>query len=97
MQLRKWRSSSASVNCVPEYLHEQEAVQELPTPNKLHKALNIHLDKCRDTLHVSTSSLKQFDELTKCNLTSDIARTFDGSLQQFFSCNCYCNDFGNFS
>ena len=78
MQLRKWRSSSASViNSVPEDLREQEAVQELPTRNKLHKALGIHWDTCRDTLHVSTSSLKQSDELTKRNLTSDIARTFD--------------------
>ena len=78
MQLRKWHSSSASViNSVPEELREQEAVQELPTPNELHKALGIHWDMCRDTLHVSTSSLKQFNELTKCNLTSDIARTFD--------------------
>ena len=38
MQLRKWRSSSASIiSSVPEDLREQEAVQELPTFNELHK------------------------------------------------------------
>ncbi len=78
MQLRKWRSSSRSVIAsVPEDLHEQEVVQELPTPNELHKALGIHWDMCRDSLHISTSSLKPSEELTKRNLTSDIARTFD--------------------
>ena len=76
MQLRKWHSSSASViNCVPEDLREQEAVQELPTLNELHKALGIHCDTCKDTLYVSTSSLKQSNELIKRNLTSDIARS----------------------
>ncbi len=78
MQLRKWRSSSRSViDSVPEDLREQEVVQELPTPNELHKALGIHWDTCRDSLHISTSSLKPSEELTKRNLTSDIARTFD--------------------
>ena len=43
MQLRKWRLSSASViNRFPEDLREQEEIQELPTPNELHKALGIH-------------------------------------------------------
>ncbi len=78
MQLRKWRSSSRSViDSVPEDLREQEVVQELPTPNELHKALGIYWDTCRDSLHISTSSLKPSEELTKRNLTSDIARTFD--------------------
>ena len=77
--LRKWRSSSTDVmNSIPEDLHEPSQLKSLTddNTNQSQKALGMFWDATKDVLYISVGSLTN-QTSTKCNLVSDIARTFD--------------------
>jgi len=76
--VRKWRSNSpAVISAIPEDLREVEAIQELPIPAECHKTLGIHWNSVEDCLHISTAKFNATEHLTKRQLTSYIAKTFD--------------------
>ena len=58
MTLRKWRSSSTKLmDTVPENLQESQPTQHITSPHDCHKALGIHWDTAKDTLHIATPKL----------------------------------------
>ena len=78
MWLRKWRSSDTSVvDNVPSNMREDEGHQIIAPPAECHKALGLHWDTKKDTLHVSTPILAAGDKPTKRKIASDVAKTFD--------------------
>ncbi len=78
MWLRKWRSNDASVvKNVPTNMREDDGVQLFSPPAECHKALGLHWDTRKDTLHVSTPTFNVDDEPTKRKIASDVAKTFD--------------------
>ena len=75
--LRKWRSNNTSVlENVPKDMREDDH-QIISPPTECHKALGLHLDTRKDTLHISTPSLTADDNPTKRKIASDVAKTFD--------------------
>ena len=86
MWLRKWRSSDTSVmENVPTDMREDEGHQIIAPPAECHKALGLHWDMKKDTLHVSTPTLAVDDNPTKRKIASDVAKTFD-LLRWFAPC-----------
>ena len=62
---------------IPEELQEKEAMQLISTPGDCQKALGIHWDTGRDTLHVATPVLTPLTGPTKRQIASDVAKIFD--------------------
>ena len=80
MWLRKWRSRDSSVvENVPSDMHEDEdeGYQIIAPPAECLKALGLHWDTKKGTLHVSTPTLIANDNPTKRRIASDVAKTFD--------------------
>ena len=78
MRLRKWRTNSPDVlETIPEELREDDPVHIISTPTDFQKALGVHWDTVRDTLHVATPALVTFTEPTKRQVASNVAKTFD--------------------
>ncbi len=78
MCFKKWRSSNSTVvvNVSPD-MREDERQQIIAPPAECHKALGLHWDTKKDTLHVSTPTLSLDDKPTKRKIASDVAKTFD--------------------
>ena len=78
MKLRKWRTSSAALRAtIQDELLETESTLLITTPSSHHKALGVHWDTGRDTLHVATPQLDAGATPTKRQVLSDVACTFD--------------------
>ncbi len=78
MWLRKWRSNNISVlENVPKDMREDDDHQIISPPAECHKALGLHWDTRKDTLHISTPTLAASDNPTKRKIASDVAKTFD--------------------
>ena len=78
MTLRKWRSSSQEVLAtIPEDLREASALVIPTRPEECSKTLGVHWDTASDTLHVSVPELTVTEQVTKRQVASAIARTFD--------------------
>ena len=58
-------------------MREDEGHQIIAPPAECHKALGLHWDTKKDTLHVSTPILAAGDKPTKRKIASDVAKTFD--------------------
>ena len=65
------------VENVPSDMHEDEGHQIIAPPAECHKALGLHWNTKKDTLHVSTPTLTANDNSTKRRIASDVAKTFD--------------------
>ena len=90
MWLHKWRSSNTSVvDNVPSNMRENEGHQIITPPAECHKALGLHWDTKKDSLHVSTPILAAGDKPTKRKIASDMAKTFD-LLGWFAPCTIFC-------
>ena len=70
-------SDSSVVENVPSDMREDEGHQIIAPPAECHKALGLHWDTKKDTLHVSTPTLTANDNPTKRRIASDVAKTFD--------------------
>ena len=82
MQLCKWRTNSSELlDTIPADMREVEEIQVILAPEACHKALGVHWDTRTDHLHVATPKLGHLDHPTKCQVTSDIAKTFDILVQ----------------
>ncbi len=78
MWLHKWRSNDTSVlENVPKEMREDDDHQIISPSAKCHKALGLHWDTRKDTLHISTPTLEANDNPTKRKIASDVAKTFD--------------------
>ena len=78
MWLRKWWSNDTSVlENVPKEMREDDDHQIISPPAKCHKALGLHWDTRKDTLHISTPTLEANDNPTKRKIASYVAKTFD--------------------
>ena len=65
------------VENVPSDMREDEGHQIIAPPAECHKALGLHWDTKKDTLHVSTPTLTANNNPTKRGIASDVAKTFD--------------------
>ena len=66
MKLRKWRTSSAALRAtIPDELLETESTLLITTPSSHHKALGVHWDTGRDTLHITTPQVDAGATTTK--------------------------------
>ena len=75
---RKWRSSDSSVvENVASNMREDEGHQIIAPPAECRKALGLYWVTKKDTLHVSTPTLRPDDKPTKRKIASDVAKTFD--------------------
>ena len=78
MMLRKWRMNSTDLwITIPEELQEKEAMQLISAPGDCQKALGVHWDTGRDTLHVATPVLTPLTGPTKRQIASDMVKIFD--------------------
>ena len=71
------------MDTVPENLQESQPTQHITSPHDCHKALGIHWDTAKDTLHIATPKLGDSVTPTKCQVLSDVAITFN--VLGFFS------------
>ena len=65
------------VENVPSNMCEDEGHQIIASSAECHKALGLHWDTKKDTLHVSTPTLTANDNPTKRRIASDVAKTFN--------------------
>ena len=80
MTLRKWRSKSDELlSTIPETLNEAGNLHRTTNPTESPKVLGIYMywNPVKDTIHVATLELKEEGALTKCQVTSAVARTFN--------------------
>lgn len=73
--LRKWNSSDLTV---PEHINpelcDQRSIHMFSDPDEYAKTLGVEWNSSLDRFHLIVSGLPPHEELTKCALTSDIAR-----------------------
>ena len=75
--LRKWNSSSPAVlESIDSGLRELPQSQTMPN-SPLHKTLGIEWDSHRDVFHLTTTNPSIANPVTKRELASDIAKTYD--------------------
>ena len=78
MTLRKWRTNSTGLlESIPEELREKEVIQLISAPGECQKALGVHWDTERDTLHIATPDIVPLTGPTKRQIASNVAKTFD--------------------
>ena len=76
--LRKWNSSDTKViENIPADLREVQPVQSLPAPDQYTKTLGVEWNSNSDHFRLTVSNLPPLKNLTKRELVSDIAKTFD--------------------
>ncbi len=77
MTLQKWRTSSSELrDLIPEELIETKDLV-LTTPDAAPKALGIHWDVAKDSLHISTPVTITTEQVTKRTIAADTAKVFD--------------------
>ncbi len=69
-------SSEELRKSIPNNLSETHDL-ELATPNSMPKALGIHWNVVKDTLHISTPVTVMTEKVTKRSVASDTAKIFD--------------------
>lgn len=65
------------MDSIPSEMREKAQTQLIMAPELCHKALEIHWDTTRDTVHIATPVLDKIDRPTKRQVASDVARMFD--------------------
>jgi len=77
MTFLKWRTSSNELrNLIPEE-HIETSNLILTTPDATPKALKIHWDVAKDSLHISTPVTIFTEQVTKSIIASNTAKVFD--------------------
>ena len=76
--LRKWNSSDPRVFChIEQELQDTQSTHHIPSPDEYTKTLKIEWNDSMDHFHLTVASLQENNNMTKCALVSDIAKTFD--------------------
>ena len=87
MNLHKLRSNSTDLlQTIPYIIKEKENVHMFSVPEDCNKALGMHWHTTKDTLHVATPIIKKRVYVTKRQILSDVAKTFD-----IFGVVCSCH------
>ena len=76
--LRKWNSSDPDViKRIPTELREIQPIQSLPSPDQYTKTLGVEWNAQTDHFRLTIANLPPLKNVTKRDLVSDVAKTFD--------------------
>ena len=76
--LRKWNSSDPDViKQIPTDLREIQPIQSIPSPDQYTKTLGVEWNAQTDHFRLTIANLPPLENITKRDLVSDIAKTFD--------------------
>jgi hypothetical protein len=76
--LRKWNSSDPEViKQIPVELREVQPIQSLPSPDQYTKTLGVEWNAQTDHFRLTVANLPPLKNITKRDLVSDVAKTFD--------------------